>query len=104
MDNLLEKFFNHDILIDVRKATNDELKELEEAIDVRYVDGQHLYPRASDNSNFLHFRGHGCTYSDNSVDYNNGIGIPVDMICVSYSEFIKPICELTEDELMSVYK
>ena len=108
MDEILDAFYKHKILIDIKGATNKELEELENVIGRTFVDGDHLNSLSDYSTvNYLHCRYRECTnaitYSEKPLDYGVYTKYIPKMKTVSYLKFLKPI-EISEDEIESMYK
>ena len=114
MNELLDKFYKHELLIDIRGANRKELEELENVIDRKFVDERHIY-QLHDYAevNYLHcrdndpFRGNiekkaTLTYSERPQGYVNRNDI-CPMKSVSYLELIRTI-DISEEEIEMMYK
>ena len=53
---MLEDFLNHKLLINIKGATVEELRKLDELIGVCYISGNKIYTRPSKDDMYLHCR------------------------------------------------
>ena len=110
MYNYLEEFMNHQLLIDIKDATNEELYELDEIINMPYASGDRIYERIDyrGEHRYLHCRVRtdkavGLTYSSIPVDVFHEF---VGMKHISYQEFLSSFSHIniSENDIDNLFK
>lgn len=93
----LELFYDHKLLIDVIGASKEDLDELQNKLNRKYVDGQNLSDVTNSRIKYLH-----CIYINetNAIQYSK---TDCDMPTVSWEDIVGKIPSIDDKELEEIY-
>ena len=101
---MLEDFMNHKLLIRITGATIDELKKLDNVIQLPYLSGDKIYEKYTDTKaeRYLHHRAgkDGVSFSEKPVDvFDENRPIPF----INYYELTENNMEISSEEIEELF-
>lgn len=108
LEELLNQFLNHELLINIKGATREELKKLDDLINVTYISGEKIAGRPSKDDMFLHCRENSIIGIDKYLSFSlkacDAFKRNEPMPYINYYDLLNVgSIELNEDDLINIF-